>query len=197
MLVLVNTVMRILAPWMDDNGELEDFALQELSHISKASPVLNLPSTTPWRQWRYCSIILDLSTTWSGELHALVALSPRIPRFLLYRRLDGIRSRSGSWWVQPCLELNSGLPTCSASLYRLSCPYPYTIVSSPQFRNESRICFNREISRAKLWKHRGHQETTLGGAGFRQSFTESKNKLCGLSPRANYTDRGTAACRQS
>jgi hypothetical protein len=31
----------------------------------------------------------------------------------------------------------------------------------------------------------------------RDTFTTKKNKLHGLSPQANYTDRATAACRRS
>jgi hypothetical protein len=33
--------------------------------------------------------------------------------------------------------------------------------------------------------------------GYRQGCTKTKTKLHGLSPRANYTDRATAACRRS
>jgi hypothetical protein len=32
---------------------------------------------------------------------------------------------------------------------------------------------------------------------FRGGYTDTKTKLHGLSPRANYTDRATAACRRS
>jgi hypothetical protein len=53
-----------------------------------------------------------------------------------------------------------------------------------------------------------HKSSTEQGCGISQSYkylntqntqklTKQANKLHGLSPRANYTDRATAACRRS
>jgi hypothetical protein len=43
---------------------------------------------------------------------------------------------------------------------------------------------------AKLAINLAEQDVTI-------LYNKNKNKLHGLSPRANYTDRATAACRQS
>jgi hypothetical protein len=37
----------------------------------------------------------------------------------------------------------------------------------------------------------------IGKPEGKRSLNETKTKLHGLSPRSNYTDRGTAACRRS
>jgi hypothetical protein len=56
----------------------------------------------------------------------------------------------------------------------------------------------RQICHDRQYENRGYAlHIGMGLMESRTPYTKKKTKLRGLSPRANYTDRATAACRRS
>jgi hypothetical protein len=113
-----------------------------------------------------------------------------------------------TFFTLPGLELRPlGRPARSQSLYRLSYRGCHGIMSS------SVNCFLRHISLAGEmgwtlcmdWGRRNEYNILVGVSEERKliarhawdNIKTKTNKLHGLSPRANYTDRATSACRRS
>jgi hypothetical protein len=83
-------------------------------------------------------------------------------------------------------------PTCAhKNLIITVSEFKTTCRMFPDYRKQNdkhNMNNGRQCNPAVYYNREGEEDT---------NFTESKTKLHGLSPRANYTDRATAACRRS